>query len=190
MAGKPGRPKNDGKKPDPLDSIIEEKRTGKMKYFYLNGHLHLTLFIDRPGDKINTWCYPLAKRIAYTYSQTKKFRKPAFTTRQVCAMMNRGRVTVEMAIVDGKVTPPQHTYTLDERKRIHKYMWSEESVLELHEYLSSLHRGRPRKDGEIRPASDLPTARELRAIMRQEQIFYVKNKDGSFVPVWKAQDFD
>lgn len=163
------------------------KRTTKLNYFYLNDLLHKRLHINRGADTITTWCYPLHKRVAYTYSDVKKNKQPAFTTQEVCEMINRGRLTLEKAIRDGSIEEPQYTYGLNERKNKFKYMWSEKNIMELHAYLSSVHRGRPRKDGMITPQK-LPTARELRAMIRQETILYVRDASGEFRPTWRADE--
>lgn len=165
------------------------RRSRKLNYFYLNKNLHKSLHINRGADTITTWCYPLHKRVAYTYSDVKKFKEPAFTTQDVCAMLMRTRKVIEEAILDGNITPPQYTYGLNEHKRKFKYMWHEDNILEAHAFLSTIHRGRPRKDGLVTPQK-LPTVRELRAMIRQEQIFYVRGDDGEFRPVWRAPDFD
>lgn len=175
------------------------KKSRKLTYFYLDGQLtengpiipllHKSLHINRGADQITTWCYPLHKRVTYTYSDVRKRRGPAFTTKEVAEFLNRSRVTIEHAILDGNVSKPQFTYGLNERKNLYKYLWSEKDVMEAHAYFLTVHRGRPRKDGKITP-SGLPTARELRAMMRNETILYVKDENGEFKPVWKAQDFD
>lgn len=160
----------------------------KLNYFFLNGNLHKRLHINRGADQITTWCYPLHKRVAYTYSDVKKQHERAFTTVEVCEMLQRHRNTVENAILSGNIKEPQHTYGLNEAKKRYQYMWHEDNIIELHEYLSNIHRGRPRKDGMITPAH-LPTLRELRALIRQDEILYVRGDDGEFRPVWKAQEF-
>jgi len=35
----------------------------------------------------------------------------------------------------------------------------------------------------------MPSRAELEAMMKQENILYVKNSDGEFVPVWKAPEW-
>jgi hypothetical protein len=158
-------------------------------YFYLNGNLHKKLHINRGADQIITWCYPLEKRVAYTYSDVKKNHKPAFSTQEAAKMLWRSRLTLERAIIRGDIRAPQYTYGIDENKRKFKYMWSEDDIMEAHAYLSTVHQGRPRHDGLVTPQR-LPTARELRAMIRQEQVFYVRGEDGEFRPVWRAEDFD
>jgi hypothetical protein len=185
MAKQDGKPANAGRK------------SSKLNYFYLDGQLdgktvpllHKSLNINRGADKIITWCYPLEKRVAYTYSDLKKRKEPAFTLQETATMLNRGRVSLERAIMSGSITRPQYTYGLNEHKRLFKYMFHESNIMEAHAYFSSVHYGPPRKDGFIVPKR-LPTARELRAMIRQEQILYVINDDGEFVPVWRAENFD
>lgn len=187
--------------------MAREERAGKnarkksrrkpLKYFYLDGKLvedgptipllHKKLHINRSADIITTWCYPMHKRVAYTYSSVLAKKKPAFTGREVYVMLNRSRVSVENAIIRGDIEPPQKTYGIDEHKRGYAYYWSEKDVLAAHAYFSTVHRGRPRKDGLIN-ASGLPTARELRAMMHDENILYVKQGD-TFLPTWRAEHF-
>jgi hypothetical protein len=171
------------------NSPTGRRRTRPLRYFYLNGNLHKSLHINRGADTITTWCYPLHKRVAYTYSDVKKYKGPAFTTQETAKMLMRTRLTLEHAILRGDIEAPQFTYGLNEHKKKFKYMWSEDNVLEAHAYLSTVHRGRPRKDGLITPQR-LPTVRELRAMMRNETVFYVQDDDGEFRPVWGAVDFD
>ena len=158
-----------------------------LRYFYLNGLLHKKLHINVGADIITAWCYPTAKRVAYSYRDVKANMEPAFTTPQVGKMLNRGRLAIERAWVAGNIEYPQHTYGLDQNRNLHKYMWSPKDVLAAHAYFITVHRGRPRKDGLITPQK-LPTERELRALMRNEELLYTINQDGEFVPVWAAPD--
>lgn len=158
-----------------------------LNYFFLNDLLHKKLHINRGKDTITTWCYPLEKRVAYTYTDVKKNMQPAFTTVQAAKMLNRRRITLERAILAGDIETPQFTYGLDENKNKFKYMWNEKNILEAHAFLSTQHYGRARKDGLITPRK-LPTLRELRAMIRQDEILYVKVGD-EFRPVWEAEDF-
>lgn len=176
------------------------KKTGKktLRYFFLDGKLtddgpttpllHKKLHINLGADTITTWCYPLGKRVAYTYSHVKKFKDSAFTTTEVSKMLMRHKVQIENAILDGNIPAPQCTYSIDEHRRRYKYMWHEKDILAAHAYFMTVHRGRPRNDGLVTPQK-LPTVRELRAIIRNRPILYIKDGD-EFKPVWEAKDFD
>lgn len=164
----------------------ERRKSRKLTYFYLNGNLHRSLHINRGTDTITTWCYPEHRRVAYTYSDVLRRREFAFTTSEVGKMLSRGRTTIEGAIIRGDIEAPQYTYGLNENKKKFKYMWSEKDILGLHAFLSTQHRGRPRKDGLITPQR-LPSAREVRAMCRQQEIVYVK-RDGQFIPTFNAEN--
>lgn len=168
------------------------RKTKKLTYFYLSVMdqgplLHKSLYINRSTDTIIAWCYPLEKRVAYTYSDVRRKMDPAFTMAEVCKMLNRSRQTIERAILNGDLSEPQFTYGLNEHKKKYKYMYHEKDIMEAHAYLCTLHRGRPRKDGLVRN-TNLPSARELRAIVRQQPIMGYLDGDGKFVPTWLAED--
>lgn len=165
------------------------RKSGKLNYFYLNGKLHKSLHINRGADRIITWCYPDKCRVAYTYSDVKKNKRPAFSSDEAAEMLNRRRLALERAILNGDIEEPQHTYGLTTTMRKHSYKWSEEDIIRAHAHFSTVHQGRPRNDGLVTP-KPMPSLRELRAMMRQEHILYVKGEDGEFRPVWRAQDFD
>lgn len=180
-----------------MDSKARTKKNGRKKskqlrYFYLDHPehgplLHKSLHKNRGTDVIITWCYPLEKRIAYTYSDVRKNMEPAFTTQEVCKLVNRTRQVVEYALIDKEIDEPQYTYALNENRGKYKYMWHEKDIMALHEFLSSVHRGRPRKDGLI-TVVNLPSARELRAIIRQQPIMGYLDTEGNFTPTWLAED--
>lgn len=161
-----------------------------LRYFYLDvaDHgllLHKKLQINRAKDIIVTWCYPLEKRVAYTYSDLRKRKQPAFSTKEVAAMMNRQPLALKRAMQRGDVEKPQFMYPLTDKTKRVRYFWSEPDIMKVHEYFSSVHFGRPRKDGMI-TSYKMPTAREVRAMIHQETVLYVRNDNGDFIPTWKA----
>lgn len=161
-------------------------RRSRLTYFYLNGQLHKKLFINRGKDLLTAWNYPEGKKVLYTYSDVLKRHQHAWTTREVCQLIGRSRQTIDGAMREGMIERPQNTYGLDENRNFRQYMWSEEDIMALHAYLSTVHRGRPRKDGQVRP-QHLPTPRELRAMLHDEEVLYVKHGD-TFIPTWRAKD--
>lgn len=162
------------------------KRASLNDYFYYNGDLHCRLFVNRGRDTVVAWNYPQGKRMVYNYTDMLKRQEPAFAMRKVCQMMNRSRVTIQNAIQDGMIEAPQFTYGLDENRNKGSYMWSEKNLMDLLDYLSSVHHGRPRKDGVAIP-KQLPTPRELRAMIHDEAVLYVKQGD-TYVPTWRAKE--
>lgn len=160
----------------------------KVRYFYLHDKLHRVLRINRPADLMECWSYPDRKTVTYIWSDARRQMTGAFPLAQVAKMIGRGRVQIELYIVNGLIKPPQRVYTLDGTFRPGKYMFSEKDVLALHDYLLTVHVGRPRKDGKITPGK-MPTKAELRAMMRHDVVQGVMGPDGTFIPTWKEVDW-
>lgn len=167
---------------------VKKKRKTPLNYFFYKGDLHKKLHINRGADTIMAWNYPKAEARQYSYTDVKKNGEKAFSTQQVGKMLNRAPRVVEREARSGNIRRPQSTYGLTEHRRRHAYYWSEKDVLELHAYYTTVHRGRPRNDGIVIPQK-LPTVAELRAMMRQGTVYYVKDADGNFVPTWEAEKF-
>ena len=159
----------------------------RLTYFFVNGELHRSLHVQRAADLIRAWNYPQHKMVGYSYTDVLKNHEKAYSTKDVCYMINRSRQRVEDAILSGKIKKPQKTYNInpDRPGKWESYRWSEEEVYDLHDYFLTVHRGRPRNDGLITP-SGLPSKQELRAMMRQEVTLYIQNEEGKFVPTWAA----
>ena len=162
----------------------------RLRYFFLNGELHKKIHVSSGTDHLVAFNYTQGKMVGYSFTDVKKHSKPGFKMGQVCQMINRSRVVLENAILNGDIPTPQRTYAYKDGQDPNwsMYIWSEEDIMNLHAYLCTQHNGMPRKDGRITPRK-LPTPRELRAMMRQEVVLYVKNNKGEFVPTWAAHDF-
>jgi hypothetical protein len=104
-------------------------------------------------------------------------------------MVNRSREMVEGYILDGHIKKPIRSYVVGHPERKGWLYWSDQDVLDLHEYLMTIHHGRPRNDGKITPMAKTPTRAELLAMLRNETIMYVKTKTGEFVPAWKEPEY-
>ena len=125
------------------------------------------------------WSYQDKSRVLYSNADVIKHMQNAYTMSQVSKMINKHKVTIEDYILDGKIRAPQKVYPIgnSESKGWSQYMFSEDDVIELHEYI--LTSGR-----EI---EKLPTKNELKALMKHNVILYTKTTSGEFVPVWKAE---
>jgi hypothetical protein len=164
------------------------RKSARLKYFFLNGDLHKVLSVSRGQDLVVCWNFPQAKRVGYVWSDVKKRHEKAFTMQQVSKMIGRHRTNIECDILAGNIKAPQRSYVLENRRPLY-YYFTEENVFDLHDYLLTVHVGRPRKDGKIVPRSTLPSKAELRAMMKNDIVTYVKTEDGEFIPVWKEQDW-
>lgn len=163
------------------------KRSSRLRYFYLDNQLHKVLSVNRPQDLVVCWNYPEGKRVGHVWSTVRKTHGKAYTLAQVSEMIGRHRVIIENYILKGNIRAPQRAYNL-ETKKPGAYYFSEKDVYELHDYLLTVHRGRPRKDGMITP-SGIPSRAELRAMLVTGYATYIKNEEGEFVQVWKENDW-
>lgn len=163
------------------------KRSKKpsLRFFYLDGDLHKVLSVTRAQDLVVCWNYTKAKRVGYIWSDVRRRHDKAFTMKQVSVMLERHRVTIERDILRGNIRAPQASYSLSTGAK-RAYYFSEQDVLDLHDYLLTVNIGKPRPDGVINP-KDMVSRNELKAMMKNDVMTYVKNDDGEFIPVWREQ---
>ena len=160
----------------------------RVRYFYLNQDLHRVLRIVRPEDFVEAWNFREGRVVGYVWSDVRKNMQRAFTLQEVASMIGRHRVQIQNYIINGDIKRPQRIYTLDGDKKPGKYFMSESDVLALHDYLLTVHVGRPRNDGKITPGK-MPTKAELRAMMKHDVVTGVMRPGGEFIPTWKEVDW-
>lgn len=161
-----------------------------LKYFFINDQLHKKLEINRGKDLLTAWNFPEGKKVSFSYTDVLRRYEKAFYTKEVAAMVNRTVTSIQNALSGGMIKQPQYTYALDDpSKTIYAYMWSEKDILELLDFFAETHRGRPRKDGGVTAAANLPTPREVRAMIHEEgETLYIQSGD-TFIPTWRAKGF-
>lgn len=166
-----------------------KKKRSPLRYFFLNGEHHKVLKISRAEDTIIAWNYAEDKRVMYVWSVARRSMTRAFTVKEVSKIFNRDRLVIHSYIKNGKIKRPAIAPPLNkDSSRPGKYLFSEDDMRQLHEYLLTVHRGRPRKDGLV-TQSKLMSKSELEAIMKEEKILYTKAEDGEFIPVWTQPDW-
>lgn len=166
------------------DNPVKKKTPPRRFYFFLGGVLHQHIHIDRGSDIITCWNFGEHKRTAYSWSETRKRMRPSYRTGAVVEMLNRSRVSLETAILRGDIRQPARPYSLDEERRVGRFCWSDTDVMEARDFFATRHKGFPRKDGLITPQA-IPTRAELRAMMEQGMMTYVKTSEGEFIPTFK-----
>ena len=111
-----------------------------------------------------------------------------FWKSEVGKLINRHVDTIKRHLRSGDIRKPQQAYSLYDKEKLGRYLFSENDIRELREFFKTVHIGRPRKDGNI-TASNIPSKVELEAMLRNETVLYVKNSEGTFVPVWKQPEW-
>lgn len=166
----------------------ESRKKPKWTYFYLNGELHKALKRKRAEDLLIAWNYKENKRVAYILSDVNRNRKHAYSISEVAKILGRTIRSVQLYLEKEKIPYPQYAYTLDERKDVVKYFFTEEEVRDFYALLKTVHRGRPRLDGDV-TNNNLPSPPEFEALLRNEQVLYTKTPEGEFVVVWKQPEW-
>lgn len=175
MVDKDGKAQRDGK---PV-----KKSTAPPRVFFLGGELHKRLFVDRGNDLVRCWNYPQDKVVTHSWANTRRLMQPAFSTGQVVKLLNRSRVSIEVAILEGNIRKPYRSYSLPNKKP-NKFFWQMHEIMEARDFFANRHIGYPRNDGMI-TAKAIPTRAELRAMMEHGITTYVRTSDGEFVPMYK-----
>lgn len=166
----------------------KRKSKPRLRYFYIGQELHKVLRVNRPQNLVVAWNYTEHKRVVYIWSEVRRTMKKAYSLQDVAKMLNRHRVRLENHLLSGNVRLPQKIYSLDGNRTPGKFMFSEKDIYELHDYMLTVHRGRPRKDGGI-TAGNLPSRVELRAMLNTDTALYIRNESGEFVQVYKEKDW-
>jgi hypothetical protein len=164
--------------------VRKKKSSPKNFYFFLGDELHQHIHIDRGADLITCWKFSEHKRKVYPWSETRRKMRPSYRTGAVVEMLNRSRVSIENAILRGDIRKPIQPYSLDSERRPGRFCWSDKDVMEARDFFATQHVGFPRKDGLI-TARPIPTRAELRAMMEQGTVTYLKTSTGEFVPTFK-----
>lgn len=159
----------------------------QLRYFILNGEVHKVLRISRSEDLITAWNFSQHKRCTYIWSVTKGQMQKAFTMKEVSRIFSKNPLVIHKYIQAGSIRRPFQIYQIGTMEPT-KFIFSEDDLRELHAYLLTVHRGRPRNDGQI-TNSNLMSRAELEAMMKQETILYTKDSSGEYVPVWKQPDW-
>jgi hypothetical protein len=161
-------------------------RRKRIRQFYLNGNLHKVLHVNRPSDIVTTFDYAEGKVKTYPWSHVKRQRQNAYTIKEAAELVGRHRDRLVKYMVAGSIEIPQREYNI-ETGRLGRYFFSEDDMMDLRDYMATLHQGRPRKDGKV-TNSRLPTREELRTSMKTGKVLYMKEGE-EFVPVWRAESW-
>lgn len=156
----------------------------RIKFFFLNGHLHKVLHIQRAQDLVTAYDFTEHRAKVYPWADVKRKMQNAFTITEAAKLVDRHRDRIVRYIREGEIKEPQREYNLN-TKELYRYFFSEDDMMELHEYMASLHIGRPRNDGRV-TNNRLPSREHMKALVKSQEILYVKDGE-EYVPVWKEQ---
>ncbi len=161
-----------------------KKTTGLV--FFLNGDLHRIVKTNAAANVCHAFNYQKSEVVKYTYSDYKKFKKPAYKIGEVSKILRRHKERIRIAFNEGHVKKP---YLVKYNGRTGVYYFSEEDIYELRDYFASVHRGRPRFDGIV-VSKNVPSISELDSLFGKTPTLYIRTEEGNFVPIWKAEEYE
>lgn len=161
------------------------------KYFIINKRLHRILRINRPANLVEAWCFKDEQKVTMLYSEYRMKAEKCLRTKDAAKVLNVSRRTLVSALQSGAIHEPERMKPFGNMSENTKqtHYWTLENILEAHEYMLTVHVGRPRKDGEITPNQRLPTRAEVIARMNNEVVLYTLGDDGVFDPIYEPPKF-
>lgn len=168
---------------------------GNSKYFFFNDRLVRLVDTDAVGNRVMVYDFEDHLEHVYKLSDFKKYREPAWTLPETCELLGRTywklyrKITKEITWI-GTVATYGNRWT--------RYYFSKKDILDLHQYLADID---PRGEGlhpkaagrrhydkpkhKLVKRDDLPTREQLLASLSTTEVYYIKNEDGEFIPVFK-----
>ena len=168
------------------------KKWNERKFLFINGKLHRKLRTNKSDDVFVAQDTLTNKIMTYSYKVIRDTHEKAYNTREVGEFLGRAPRTIRKIISDGVVTPQKQSYNADTTERLTglgvkssgtgrcEYYFTKEELYELRDYLA--HGRQYSRNGK----RAVPTKEELRAMLEQNVVLYVKATDGTFVPTWQA----
>jgi DNA-binding transcriptional MerR regulator len=111
----------------------------------------------------------------YVWTDVQRRMQQAFSITEAAAIFNKHRMTIDEYIREGMIKAPQRTYNI-ENNSPGKYMFSEDDMLDLHEFIVE------------RRGNHAMNRQEIEALVRSNRMLYTE-VDGQLVPVWKERNW-
>lgn len=172
--------------------ISDRKRTSEVheypvvkpskKIFFLNEDLVRVIHINKAQNFVKIYNICKNKYQSLLWTDFVKHRKKAYTKKQVCKILNRTMVQLDHYIYSGMINPPTGAAPGGKREWHYWSFYSEDEIYKIRDYMSTIHRGRPRRDGLI--TNSVISEQELKVRLGDGMMLYRKNSDGEMVPVW------
>ena len=154
-------------------------------WFFIDNHLCKLITKNRGMNIAYLFDLIDQKEKTMLLSDFKKNKKRAYTVIDSSRILKIGKKQIERYVKAGLIPPPIGAVPGGARTFSKKSYYSEDHIFEIRDFLSTVHRGRPRKDGKI--TNSTLTEQELRANMGDALMLYTRTKDGEFIPVWSEQ---
>lgn len=156
------------------------------RYFFLNGKVYRLTHASWARDEAVAWDFAEKKSVMFSWSDIRRHAQRGFTPKQVIKIIHRTKRQLDNYQDFGWVSKPVMVEMPETGYRVRVY--SEDDIYKIRDMMAGLGRGRPRKDGIIRPQL-VPTREEIHAAIKYNAQLFIKTEDGEFVPLFEADNF-
>lgn len=155
----------------------------RRRTWFLNGDLVRITHINRAQGMAELYNCTQDCKMFITVVEFKKKRKRAFTIMESAALLNYHRKSMPRLVKRGFLPQPVGELPGGRTAFHHLSYYSEDHIYEARTLMAQTHMGKPRRDGRV-TNNKTPTEQELRAAMGDGLIYYVKDEEGRFLPVF------
>jgi hypothetical protein len=155
------------------------------KYFFLDKKLYQKVRVVKSENYVVAWCFQDEKRVWLTYSYVRKNAEQAYTLSEVAELVDRPKAKLLAFMNRNLVDMPSGRLYNIRNKVPGRWLWSEQDVLNLRDSLFEM--APKNKYGEPYSNLKLISRAELLSKMRKDASLYVRNENGDFVKVWRAE---
>jgi hypothetical protein len=164
-------------------SYIQVIHRKNKKAWFLDGDLVRIIHVSRAQGIVILWNCTKSLQMTATLVEFKRKRKRAFTIAETARLLNYHRKSIPRLVKAGMLPPPIGQLPDGRTAFHHLSYYSEDHIWEARNLMAQTHMGRARKDGMI-TNNKTPTEQELKYAMGEGLIYYVKNDEGRFIPVF------
>jgi hypothetical protein len=154
------------------------------RMFFLDGDLHKKLSVIISENILVAWNYPREERSHYNYQQARRRFQSAFDIKEVAELLEQPLVKLKTLVRNNILSRGSGgSYAIANRRPGTVY-WSEDDLLNMRSEMFAI--AKKNKYGEPYAGFTLISEAELAHKIRGGESYYVKNKNGDFVKVWRA----
>jgi hypothetical protein len=156
---------------------------GNQKIWFLNGDLVRLHHSSRSTGMVSFYNITRDRLETCLRSDFRRNRQRAYTVAETAILVNRHRKYMPSLIKRGVIPQPIGATLGGKRGWQIRAYYSEDTVREIRQILSTIHIGMPRKDKLI-TNNTTPTQQEISRRMGDGILTYTRTEDGRYIPVW------
>lgn len=177
---------------------------GKSLFYFVKDRLYRVRDTDPVGDRIMVYdCQEHVDKVM-VLSEFKRERTKAYTLPEMCKIIGRSywytrRILIEELPYIG-ILFSYEPHKLDDPATWRQRFFTKQDILDVHKYMANLdprgeglppkapgRRNYPVPKKKLVKRTDMPTREEVLARLNSDEVYYVKDDDGNFKPVYRPK---